>query len=426
MERTMDRMAAGFEHLPEELWRNIFYDFSWPDFRCLNCVSKAFQQLFDIRFRAAEANRRAFCALAINDVFDFFLRCGPKIINATFSYENITGKELGRLIKGDSLNNLESLALDGENIWEDNYWNIDKRLDEIGKLTKLKRLSIKYCKIKDKFHKICKLTNLQKLEISNCKHIPPKRLINISKLINLCSISLRDEKITDKVLKAVSSLPALWDLDLSTCGTNEITVKALYALRNPSSLVVLDLSGCQGMGLVDFEKFIHIRALLLENTDIDKDHLSKIAKLANLQYLGLGHTSCRERCGVRYCNCVDERLSEIGKIVKLKYLDLSFCGLTGSGLVQLAGLMDLREIILYRAFYSEECILEDKALDKFNYARQEYGLMSFDYYYQSMTRNGDKCDPGKWFCNFKEWACRDLKGLQNKKIERYKEAYVHR
>jgi hypothetical protein len=139
----------------------------------------------------------------------------------------------------------------------------------------------------------------------------------VSSLTSLTSLNLTGcDKITDKGMRAVSSLPALKSLDLRCC--RKVTDEGVRAVSNIRTLTFLDLDGCSvtEVGLRAVSSMPALASLRLHECEkVTDEGVKAVSSMPALTDL----------CLVRCEKVTDEGVRALSNLHALKRLGLSFC-----------------------------------------------------------------------------------------------------
>jgi hypothetical protein len=194
-----------------------------------------------------------------------------------------------------------------------NYYGTDSDLEQVAKLTKLKRLDVMSCKeITDtglahirnmtqleELHlpsgttdaglaHVAKLTKLWYLDLQFCDQITDKGLAHVAKLTKLKWLQLHSTHITDAGLRHIANLSRLSSLLLG--GGGGITDAGLAHISKLNNLTGLWLSDCDNItddGLAHIARMKKLGSLTLSGKITDAG-LAHIAESPSLRRLNLG------------------------------------------------------------------------------------------------------------------------------------------
>lgn len=189
-------------------------------------------------------------------------------------------------------------------------------------------------------------------------------------LPRLRALRLAETKITSEGLKTVGQIKTLKALDLRMC---EIDGDSLSHLTGLSELVELRFSGKERItdiedpGMAHIAKLIKLRSLSLDGLWVSEDGIKTLAPLKDLQQLQLGKTLVG-----------NEVIPVLENFPKLKSLRLSKNGqLDATGLAQLSAIKNLEELDLSEctAFFDDalESVGKLTKLKKLNLWRAQIG-----------------------------------------------------
>jgi hypothetical protein len=214
-----------------------------------------------------------------------------------------------------SLNRLEVLIFDGQNLWGARISNLrslknlkalqvssclvtDDQLSCLKELRDLRSLDLSYNpRCWDSYQPRCTgallvhiegLRRLSHLNLNSCA-VTDSALSHIEGLTELTSLHLAHTRITDSGLQHLQSLTKMTILVLEG---DEITDVGLRSLKHLRQLEELALNETQitGAGLVYLEGMSKLRSLDLRRTAVDDKALQHIKTLASLVRLNIGDT----------------------------------------------------------------------------------------------------------------------------------------
>jgi WD40 repeat protein len=200
--------------------------------------------------------------------------------------------------------------------------NLDKSLqeDDVAELARLPKLATLYVhEIRDAdLARIKHFTTLYSLQISKSE-ISDAGFAEIKSLSKLRTLSIYSSRITDDGLAHLAALPLLRNLSLSQ---SKIT----------------------GTGLSQLHGLAELEDLSLSSSPVTNDGLKELSAFPNLAGLHLG--KCPQ--------IGDEGLKTIGKLSKLRTLEIHDTGVTNEGLANLAGLSRLHALGLANTNITDE------------------------------------------------------------------------
>lgn len=247
-------------------------------------------------------------------------------------------------------------------------WATDTFLDRVVELEDLKRLNLSFTYVTDRgIEKLQKLEQLEELNLDTAEFITDAAMSYLRANRRLRKLILRGTDITDVGLPYIAALTNLQVLDLSQTMLGDGGLESLPAL---AQLEELGLGGSRISGInLNFLKLLpKLRKLTLGGiqrrnggacwtatiTDLDLD---TVAMLSNLEELDLGvglslgrngkpsgQGNCRLTGGVQI---TDLGLAKLGKLTKLRRLDLSGAKLTSKGLESLRKFPQLERLSLW-------------------------------------------------------------------------------
>ena len=214
-------------------------------------------------------------------------------------------------------------------------------------------------KISEPFAYLNKLQTLMLIEIQDDK------MIHLAKLKNLRQLFLWKADINDGSLIHLRRLKNLWSLSLSN---SKISGKGLIHLRNLSNLRAIDLSGTNlsDKGFEQLGKILSLYVVDLKSVKINEKKLKFLTNLKNLRNIKFIPISWRIFGSKEKLDIRDEGMIHLGKLSKLRSLDLSYSKITDRGLLHLIKLRNLRKIYLRQTQVSNKGL---KSLKNFRHLR---------------------------------------------------------
>ena len=226
----------------------------------------------------------------------------PRMSTLFMTCENLTARGLRKLNELPGLQSLYLMKVD------------DEDLVEIGKLSKLTRLTIsaspnlsdqglaslstlnvRTLRITDSritddgIQHLTNIKSLHELDLES-KHITDLGIKNLSGMDTLTQLDLDGDNITDQGLEHLSAMTSLKDLELES---ERITDQGLEYLKNMTSLTKLGLKSekLTDHGLGNLNNMTSLTSLYLSGKLITDQGLSHLSDLKNLNYVRLRGTS---------------------------------------------------------------------------------------------------------------------------------------
>jgi len=158
-------------------------------------------------------------------------------------------------------------------------------------------------------------------------------LANLSGMSYLHSLSLHNTAISDSGLEMLATLPQIEYLRIDRSKITDQGLSHLAALSNLKAIKIID-SPIEGSGLEALKSLGQLRVLWLKATLIDDSGMSHL-NLESLEELRLS--------GAMFS---DRGLQNLGRMTRLRVLDLDSTGITGAGIRYLRSLSRLRALDL--------------------------------------------------------------------------------
>ncbi|KAL3747329.1 hypothetical protein ACJRO7_016157 [Eucalyptus globulus] len=192
--------------------------------------------------------------------------------------------------------------------------------------------------------------------------------MNYSLLLNLSSLRLSSNYLTDNIPLQICALPKLRHLNLST---NELTGELPLCLQNLTTLEVIDIHNNLSFNLLygtiptTLAKLKNLAQLNLQGSFFNGSIPSEIGNLTNLGYLSLEENTFSGSIPL-----------EMGNLKRLIYLDLSFNSLHGMIPTTLAKLKNLTQLYLQGNFFNGSIPSEIENLMNLGYLSLEENTFS--------------------------------------------------
>ncbi len=207
---------------------------------------------------------------------------------------------------------------------------------------------------------LANLTQLRQLDLNSCNHATHASLRHVAGLTNLQVLDLENTEITYEGLRQLTGLTQLQVLSLAD---TRVGNKGLACLVGLTRLRELDVSLCgvNDDGVAHLTGLTQLRSLNLNDCRLTDEGVAALAVLTNLEQLNLGANSRVTHVGIAafdrmknlqrlsliLCHRVSDRsLAVLGRLVNLQQLNLAYTGVTGEGLQQLTGLLQLQRLSL--------------------------------------------------------------------------------
>jgi len=240
-------------------------------------------------------------------------------------------------------------------------WATDEDLSFVARISTIKRLDLAFTLITDKGVKeLEQLRQLEELNLETAEALTDASMNYVKNIPTLRKLNVRGVDITDVGMPAIAQMTGLRSLDLSHTMLEDVGLEHLPALSN---LEELYLGGDMITGInLNFLKLLpKLKKLSLDGiqrrnagacwtprvTDLDLDTISLLSNLEDLDLgvgLNLGRGGKPAVTGGGNCKVTgglqltDLGLAKLGKLTKLRRLNMSGAHLTPAGLKVLAGL----------------------------------------------------------------------------------------
>jgi internalin A len=240
-------------------------------------------------------------------------------------------------------------------------WATDEDLSYVARIPTLKRLDLSFTLVTDKgIKELEQLRQLEDLNLETAEALTDASMNYVKTIPTLRRLNLRGVDITDVGMPAIAQMTGLRSLDLSHTMLEDVGLENLPAL---SELEELYLGGDMITGInLNFLKLLpKLKKLSLDGiqrrnagacwtprvTDLDLDTISLLAGLEDLDIgvgLNLGRGGKPAAPGGGNCKVTgglqvtDLGLAKLGKLTKLRRLNVSGARLTPAGLKVLASL----------------------------------------------------------------------------------------
>ena len=240
-------------------------------------------------------------------------------------------------------------------------WATDEDLSYVADIPTVKRLDLSFTLITDKGVKeLEQLRQLEELNLETAEALTDASMNYVKNIPTLRKLNVRGVDITDVGMPAIAQMTGLRSLDLSHTMLEDVGLEHLPAL---SELEELYLGGDMITGInLNFLKLLpKLKKLSLDGiqrrnagacwtprvTDLDLDTISLLSNLEDLDLgvgLNLGRGGKPAATGGGNCKptgglqLTDLGLAKLGKLRKLRRLNMSGARLTPAGLKVLAGL----------------------------------------------------------------------------------------
>jgi internalin A len=248
-------------------------------------------------------------------------------------------------------------------------WATDEDLSYVAEIKTLKRLDLSLTLVTDKgIKELEKLRQLEDLDLETAEALTDASMNYVKNIPALRRLNVRGVDITDVGMPAIAQMTGLTSLDLSHTMLEDVGLENLPALTN---LEELYLGGDMITGInLNFLKLLpKLKKLSLDGiqrrnagacwtprvTDLDLDTIALLSGLEDLDLgVGLdlgrggkpaapGGGNCKVTGGIQV---TDLGLAKLGRLTKLRRLNLSGARLTPAGLKVLAG-MPLERLSLW-------------------------------------------------------------------------------
>ena len=240
-------------------------------------------------------------------------------------------------------------------------WATDEDLNFVARIATLKRLDLSFTLVTDKgIKELESLRQLEDLNLETAEALTDASMNYVKNIPTLRKLNVRGVDITDVGMPAIAQMTGLRSLDLSHTMLEDVGLEHLPAL---SDLEELYLGGDMITGInLNFLKLLpKLKKLSLDGiqrrnagacwtprvTDLDLDTISLLSNLEDLDLgvgLSLGRGGKPAAAGGGNCKptggqqLTDLGLAKLGKLTKLRRLNMSGAHLTPAGLKVLAGL----------------------------------------------------------------------------------------
>jgi len=240
-------------------------------------------------------------------------------------------------------------------------WATDEDLAYVARIPTLKRLDLSFTLVTDKgIKELEQLRQLEELNLETAEALTDASMNYVKNIPTLRKLNVRGVDITDVGMPAIAEMTALRSLDLSHTMLEDVGLEHLPAL---SDLEELYLGGDMITGInLNFLKLLpKLKKLSLDGiqrrnagacwtprvTDLDLDTIALLSNLEDLDLgvgLNLGRGGKPAATGGGNCKVTgglqltDLGLAKLGKLTKLRRLNMSGAHLTPAGLKVLAGL----------------------------------------------------------------------------------------
>lgn len=199
-------------------------------------------------------------------------------------------------------------------------------------------------------------------------------LRKIGKMSKLKKLTLEESMVKDEWLRHLSRLPLK---DLSLCGTT-ITDNASRHIKHIEKLEELDLSSTNVSSAVlhDLAELPQLRELKLNQTQVDDEGIEELKKFKSLEHLELKHTKATRDClknivkiptlntlRLQGPQFIKGDISHLSELKHLEDLNLSDCGVDDELLPEIENLNGLRSLDLSRAQISSDAICKLNGLE---------------------------------------------------------------
>jgi len=240
-------------------------------------------------------------------------------------------------------------------------WATDEDLTYVAKIATLKKLDLSFTLVTDKgIKELQQLRQLEDLSVETAEALTDASMNYVKNIPTLRRLNVRGVDITDVGMPAIAQMTGLRSLNLSHTMLQDVGLESLPAL---TELEELYLGGNMITGInLNFLKLLpRLRKLSLRGvqrrnagacwtprvTDLDLETISLLSGLEELDLgvgIGLGRGgkpaapgggNCRLTGGLQVS---DLGVAKLGKLKKLKQLNISGARLTPTGLKVLAGL----------------------------------------------------------------------------------------
>lgn len=248
-------------------------------------------------------------------------------------------------------------------------WATDNDVERIVEIKGLRRLDLSFTYVTDRgVERLQQLRQLEELSLDTAEFITDAAMSYLRANRKLRKLVLRGTDVTDVSMPYIAELTALRTLNLSHTMLGDVGLESLPAL---TELEDLDLGGTRISGInLNFLKLLPKLKKLSFNgiqrrnggacwspliIDLDLDAVSLLSGLEELNLgvgLSLGRTgkagggerNCRLAGGIKI---TDLGLAKLGKLKKLRRLDVSGAQLTPAGLRALASLPQLERLSVW-------------------------------------------------------------------------------
>jgi Leucine-rich repeat (LRR) protein len=249
-------------------------------------------------------------------------------------------------------------------------WATDLDVERVARIKGLRRLNLSFTYVTDRgIEQLRKLDQLEELTLDTAEFITDSAVSYLRANQRLRRLVFRGTDITDVALPYLAELTGLTSLDISFTMLGDVGLESLPAL---TELEELKLGGNRITGInLNFLKLLpklkklSFRGIQRRNagacwspliTDLDLDAISLLSGLEELDLgigisLGMGGEpaapgggNCRVAGGIQVS---DLGLAKLGKLKKLRRLDVSGAQITPAGLKVLQGLPQLERLSLW-------------------------------------------------------------------------------
>ena len=247
-------------------------------------------------------------------------------------------------------------------------WAADNILERIAEAKDLLRLDLSFTYVTDRgIERLQQLPKLEELTLDTAEFITDAAMSYLRKNRGLKKLVLRGTDVTDVSMPYLAELGNLRSLDLSQTMLGDGGLESLPAL---AQLEELNLGGTRISGInLNFLKLLpKLKRLRFQGiqrrnggvcwtatiTDLDLETIATLSNLEELDLgigLSLGRTgkpsgpgNCRLTGGVQI---TDAGLAKLGKLAKLRRLDLSGAKITSAGLEALKAFPQLERLSLW-------------------------------------------------------------------------------
>jgi hypothetical protein len=186
----------------------------------------------------------------------------------------------------------------------------EESLNDIGKMSKLKKLSLEDSQFEDEHLEHLLELPLTSINVSGT-NLTDKGVSYLSALKKLVSIDLGSTNLTDKCMHDIAAMPRLSRINLDHTNIGDPGLEILAANPRIQYLSLLDTK-ISAAGVESLLNFPKLRFLNLSGIKLDKKSLEEICRLLDLQELHLTD------CGLQ-----DGYLSNLRNLQDLRHLELN-------------------------------------------------------------------------------------------------------